>query len=145
MISCTEFVYTYSELFKFLEKKGGKQEVQRYWQYLSERYVENGLGEQIRQKGLRGCYDYWSVALSEEAADFTMTIDGDVFTTEMHYCPSKGRLLKKAYMKPYKDYCEHCAALYAPVLAKYGFKYSLDISQSDKAMCKERIVPADKE
>ena len=27
MISCTEFIYSYSELFKFIEKKGGKDAI----------------------------------------------------------------------------------------------------------------------
>ena len=36
MISCTEFIPAYSELFKFLESKGGKQAVVDFWNYLSE-------------------------------------------------------------------------------------------------------------
>ena len=29
MISCTEFIYSYSELFKFIEKKGGKDAIRK--------------------------------------------------------------------------------------------------------------------
>ena len=33
MISCTEFIPVYSELFKYLEEeKGGHDEVVRYWE-----------------------------------------------------------------------------------------------------------------
>ena len=32
MISCTEFIYSYSELFKFIEEKEGKEGVRRYWE-----------------------------------------------------------------------------------------------------------------
>ena len=36
MISCTEFIPAYSELFKFIEKKGGKQAVVKYWETISK-------------------------------------------------------------------------------------------------------------
>ena len=34
MISCTEFIPLYSELFKYLETIGGKEEVLKYWNYI---------------------------------------------------------------------------------------------------------------
>jgi hypothetical protein len=52
MVSCTEFIPLYSELFKFLENKGGKQEVLKYWQFVSDKYVEPRLGEEIKKHGL---------------------------------------------------------------------------------------------
>ena len=34
MISCTEFIPAYSELFTFLENKYGRAEVDNFWEYL---------------------------------------------------------------------------------------------------------------
>lgn len=139
MISCTEFIFTYSELFKFLEKKGGKEEVIKYWEHISDTYVKDRLGRCVEDKGIEGCFDYWSKSLSEEAADFTMKLDNNVFTIEMHYCPSKGRLLENPQFKFYPDYCEHCDLLYRRVLEPFGFKYEYDMSNMDKAKCSIRI------
>ena len=37
MISCTEFVPSYSELFSFLEEEYGYAEVERYWNDIFDR------------------------------------------------------------------------------------------------------------
>ena len=36
MISCTEFIPAYSELFAYLEEKYGRGEVDRLWKFLFE-------------------------------------------------------------------------------------------------------------
>ena len=36
MISCTEFIPSYSELFTYLEDNYGRDEVDRFWKYLFE-------------------------------------------------------------------------------------------------------------
>ena len=41
MISCTEFIPAYSELFKYLEKVGGKDAVISFWEYLSDNFLTN--------------------------------------------------------------------------------------------------------
>ena len=87
MISCTEFIYSYSELFKFIEEKDGKEGVTRYWEFVSDHYVKDRLGKCVEEAGIQGCYNYWAKSLSEEAADFTMTLDGDTFVIDMHHCP----------------------------------------------------------
>ena len=115
MISCTEFIPSYSELFSYLdENKGGHAEVERFWTYLFE---PTGKGIPLinfaRKDGLRGCWNYWMGTLHEEAADCIKIInekDGWIYS-EMLYCPSKGRLLeleKELGIKPYYDYCGHC-------------------------------------
>jgi hypothetical protein len=140
MISCTEFIAAYSELFKFLEKKGGKQAVYDFWNYLSDRYLGD-LKEQVKQNGIRGCWNYWSHTLNEEAADFTMELDEDAqeLRITMHHCPSKGRLLEYKHIEPYRDYCEHCTVLYQRVLEPLGFEDVLDMSQCHKARCSEVV------
>ncbi len=34
MISCTEFIPAYSELFKFLHERGGREAVVKFWESL---------------------------------------------------------------------------------------------------------------
>jgi len=67
MISCTDFIPAYNELFKFLDKGGGHEEVVKFWEHLSDIYLQN-LRELMAEHGLRGCWIYWSCALNEEAA-----------------------------------------------------------------------------
>ncbi|NLJ41279.1 MAG: hypothetical protein GX352_06705 [Clostridiales bacterium] len=146
MLSCTEFIPLYSELFKYIEDKADYDAVTRYWQHIADEYVEPRLGALAKEKGIAACWEYWSHALNEEAADFTMTYDEDeqVFEIEMHYCPSKGMLLQLEHMEPYHDYCGHCAWLYAPILKKYGIESEEDYSQTDQAKCRLKFfVPKD--
>lgn len=137
MISCTDFIPAYSELFKFLERRGGKEEVVRFWEYLSDHYLDN-LRSLAETKGLRGCWEYWSHSLNEEAADFTMELDEEAgeFSINMQHCPSMGRLLKMKHVEPYPDYCEHCDTLYRRVLEPLGFEYDIDRSECHKAKCR---------
>ena len=137
MISCTEFIPAYSELFKYIEQKENKAAVIEFWNYLSDIFLTN-LRDLVAKNGIRGCRIYWSKTLSEEAAAFTMELDEEAgeFSITMHHCPSKGRLLEYKHIEPYRDYCEHCDVLYRRVLEPQGFKYELDRSQTEKAMCR---------
>ncbi len=138
MISCTEFIPLYSELFKYLEKKGGKEEVMTYWEYISDVYIAPRLGCEVKAKGMAGCFSYWSKSLNEEACDFTMVYDEETrtFSIDMHKCPSKAMLLALDYMEPYHDYCGHCAVLYARQLEKYGIMTEcFDLSHVCEAKC----------
>ncbi len=136
MISCTDFVPAYSELFKYLESKGGRGDVLGFWNYLSDRFLGN-LKDLVVQNGLRGCWLYWSHTLNEEAADFTMELDEDAgeFRITMSHCPSKGRFLDEKHIEPYHDYCGHCGVLYSRVLEPLGYKCTLDFSECEKAKC----------
>ena len=109
MISCTEFIPSYSELFTFLEKNYGRDEVDRFWEYLFEPTGEGiPLINFLKKEGIKGCFTYWGGTLNEEAADFTMYLnekDG-WFKIDMHHCPSKGRLLElkdKTGIEPGED------------------------------------------
>ena len=136
MIACTDFIPAYSELFKFLDKQGGKTKVVEFWNYLSDNFLGN-LRSLAEQHGLRGCWMYWSRTLNEEAADFTMELDEDKgeYRWEMHRCPSKGRLLELRHMTPYPDYCEHCDVLYRRVLEPLGLDYYIDLAHCAEARC----------
>ena len=140
MISCTEFIPAYSELFSFLEDKYGREEVDRFWEYL---FAPTGSGipliNFILKEGIRGCYSYWSGTLNEEAADFTMYLNEKKgwYMLVMHHCPSKGRLIElkdELGITPYHDYCLHCDS-YRSAVEKIGLKYVFNCVESDKAAC----------
>ena len=136
MISCTEFIPAYSELFKYLEQRGGRQAVEGFWCYLSDNFLGN-LKDLVQRHGIRGCWLYWSHTLEEEAADFTMELDEEAgsFRITMHHCPSMGRLLELEHVEPYHDYCRHCDVLYRRVLEPLGYRYAIDLSRCHEARC----------
>ena len=136
MISCTEFIPAYSELFRWLEKRDGKRAVTGFWEYISDHFLGN-LRDLVAQHGLKGCWLYWNHTLNEEAADFTMELDEEAgeFRIDMRHCPSKGRLLEMTHITPYPDYCWHCDLLYRRVLEPLGFTYAFDSSRLDRAAC----------
>ncbi|MEI8200474.1 MAG: hypothetical protein WCG21_10450 [Eubacteriales bacterium] len=136
MISCTEFIPAYSELFTYLEGKYGFEEVEKYWNDIFNPERNGFLNQKVSKGGIRGCYEYWSHTLNEEAADFTLYLnekDG-WFMIKMHHCPSKGRLLEFEHITPYHKYCLHCD-LYRKTIEKYGFAYEYDFTETDKAIC----------
>ena len=140
MISCTEFIPAYSELFKYLERKGGREAVVAFWEYLSDSFLAD-LRSLVQEHGLRGCWMYWSRTLNEEAADFALELDEEAgeFTLTMHHCPSKARLTALAHMAPYPDYCLHCDVLYRRVVEPLGFEYAVDLSESGESRCRITI------
>ncbi len=140
MISCTEFIPAYSELFTWLDDHYGRGEVDRFWAYL---FAPTGDGipliNHVKKEGIAGCFSYWAGTLNEEAADFTMYLSEKAgwFLLEMHHCPSKGRLLKlkkEIGITPYRDYCLHCDSYRAAVEA-VGLKYIYNFSGADRAAC----------
>ena len=153
MIPCTDFIPAYSELFKYIEGRAGKDGVGEYWAYISDNYVKGRLGRLASEKGIVGCWEYWHRALNEEAADFSMSVDEGAgrLTIEMRRCPSKGLLLESGHIEPYHDYCGHCDLLYRRALEPLGFAYSIDLSETHRAACKitvedtrargERVTP----
>jgi hypothetical protein len=141
MISCTEFIPAYSEGFRFIEQTGGRKDLEKFWKFLSDLYLEDTLNRLIEDEGLEGCYTYWSNSLNEEAADFIMVLDeikGE-FTIDMHKCPSKGMLNGFSHLEPYHSYCDHCQSLYRPVAERHGYLYNEDTSDCIKARCSLRI------
>ncbi len=136
MISCTEFIPAYNELFRYLDQRGGTNAVQGFWEFLSDRFLTN-LRDLVATHGLKGCWLYWSRTLNEEAADFVMELDEEagIFRIEMRRCPSKRRLLESTHLQPYPHYCRHCDVLYRRVLEPLGYSYEFDDSKTDQAVC----------
>lgn len=144
MISCTEFIPAYSELFSFLDENYSHKEVENFWAYLFE---PTGKGIPLinyaKKDGLRGCFNYWKGTLTEEAANVTMRLNekGGWSSSHMHYCPSKGRLLelqKEIGLVPYYDYCGHCD-YYRKALEKVGLTWIRNHLYVDRAEC-SRVI-----
>ncbi len=137
MISCTEFIPAYSELFKYIESIDGYDAVKAYWKYISDTSTRNLLGKLVKEHGVEGCWMYWSKNLTEEACDVRIEYDEDEqsFFYDMRRCPSKGHLLDYPHIEPYHDYCGHCDALYRPILEELGLKEYHDYSRVDEAKC----------
>ena len=136
MISCTEFIPLYSEFFKYLEKRGGREAVIEYWNYISD----TGIGDASNPNSLRsfierdergpyfGAVEYWNHTLTEEACDLLKIHDfkNHCTYTHMRHCPSRGMLSELKHVEPYYDYCGHCDVLYQRVLEKYGITVAYD-------------------
>lgn len=140
MISCTEFILSYNELFAFLDRRYGREEVDKLWDYL---FKPTGKGIPLihyaRKDGVKGCVDYWTGTLTEEASEVTFiyNLEEGWFITQMHRCPSKGRLLEfqeTLGIEPYPHYCDHCD-YYRAALEEVGLTWIRDHLEVDKAGC----------
>lgn len=138
MISCTEFIPAYSTLFTYLEEKYGPDEVPTYWdKHFDPKRAP--VYQFVSKEGIHGCWSYWTGTLNEEAADFTMYLNEKrgFFYNVMHWCPSKGRLLKlkeEVGAEPYHGYCLHCD-YYRKSVEACGLKYIYNFNGTEKAAC----------
>jgi len=154
MISCTEFIPLYSELFKFLEKAGGYDAVMDYWHFI----CENGVGnknnknslisflERDKENPMEGAWKYWEMSLTEEACDLLRIYNPKegYIISHMRHCPSRGMLNALDHVEPYHDYCQHCNVIYWPVLDQYGLESRRDNTWVDNAECRSMIYPKGK-
>jgi hypothetical protein len=144
MISCTEFIPSYSELFSFLDEEYGREDVSRLWDFL---FKPDGKGipliNFIKKEGIRGCFTYWSGTLTEEASDCTLYLNEKAgwYLSTMRHCPSKGRLLElkeTVGITPYRDYCLHCG-YYDAALREVGLERYKVYPKADSAACSSLI------
>ena len=138
MISCTEFIMAYNELFKFLEKRHGKQAVTDFWIGISDNFLWN-LDKLVAKKGIQGMKEYWTHTLTEEGAKYKMSATEDKFTIDMYECPSVGILRRNCHIKRYPDYCKHCDILYRRVIEKYGFTYDYEWIDENLGRCRMTV------
>ena len=137
MISANEFILFYSEIFKYLDQNFGKKDVEKLWEGIKNTYCQR-IDAIIKEKGLKGMYEYWSKTLAEEGGKYHLTLTDDEFIINMHYCLSMGKLLN-THVEPYKDYCGHCPALYKEIIEKYGFEADFYIINRDKGECRLHV------
>ncbi|WP_333593052.1 hypothetical protein [Aminobacterium mobile] len=139
MISCTEFILAYNELFNYLYEKDGMAALEEFWRTISDQYLA-GLDQLVREKGIRGMEEYWGRTLEEEAAGYTITSSESRFTINMYKCPSVGLLNRKGVEKC-PHYCDHCDALYRPIMERYGFSYKIEYIDRSRGSCRVTIEP----
>ena len=147
MISCTEFIPLYSEFFKFLEKTGGHEAVEKYWVHISDTSIgdktnPNSLAYKCEKLGgYEGAMAYWGHTLTEEACDlFEIGHNDKKFKfSHMRHCPSRGMLNSLEHIEPYYDYCSHCNVIYERVLKNYGVEYIRDNSEIANAQCRSLL------
>ena len=135
MISCTEFILAYNELFKFLEKRYGKEAVKDFWIGTSDNFLQN-LNKLVAEKGIQGMKEYWTHTLGEEGAKYEMNATEDEFIIDMYECPSVGILRRNRHIKRYPDYCKHCDILYRRIIEKYGFIYNYEYIDENAGKCR---------
>lgn len=149
MISCTEFIPLYSELFIFLERKGGWDAVMDYWYFICEKGIGNrenvnsliSFLERDKDDPMEGAWKYWEKSLTEEACDLVRVYDREkgFIYSHMRHCPSRGMLNALSHIEPYHSYCEHCNVIYRPVLQQYGLDSRRDNRWVANAECRSVI------
>ena len=142
MISCTEFIAAYSELFAFIEERHGVDTLDRFWEELADEFLFN-LRDLVAAKGLAGMHEYWTHTLTEEGADQEMFLTDDEFRMEMRHCPSVAILRRNRHLAPYRDYCRHCTVLYKRVIEPFGFKCEMTIHDPAQGRCELRVTRED--
>ena len=65
MISCTEFIWAYNDLFRFIEEETDETKVIEFWTGIKDEFLGN-LREYIEKDGLAGMKKYWDHTLGEE-------------------------------------------------------------------------------
>jgi hypothetical protein len=134
MISCTETILAYSELFSFLHECYGKEAVVKFWEGLSDNFLCN-LRKLVKEKGIEGMRKYWGRTLKEESAKYKIEYGTDFFRIEMYRCPSVGLLRRHKGLKRYNEYCKHCDTLYRRIIEDYGFSYRIKYIDEEKGIC----------
>jgi len=135
MVSCTEFIMAYSELFKYIDENYGEDAVVKFWEGISDQFLQN-LRKLVAEKGIQGMVEYWSHTLGEEGALCDMWATDDTFCIEMYRCPSVGILRRATHMERYPKYCHHCDTLYRRIIEDYGFEYNIKYIDQDLGICK---------
>lgn len=141
MISCTEFIWVYSELFRFIEARGGEEQLIAFWKGIADEFLGN-LRQYVEEDGFEGMHRYWSHTLGEEGGRHTMTLYDDLFVIDMHECPSAKLIFQSGRVAPYPEYCEHCRWLYPPLLRELGYEADMDIINCEKGQCRLSVRKA---
>jgi len=135
MISCTEFIWVYNELFRFIEERGGEEQLIAFWKGIADEFLWN-LREYVEKDGLEGMRRYWSHTLGEEGGRHRMTLYDDMFVIDMHECPSAKLIHESGRVRPFERYCEHCLWLYPPILRELGYEVDYDLLSCERGRCR---------
>jgi hypothetical protein len=143
-LPANQFFGIYNDTFKHLEARFGKEAVLDIWNMITESYGKV-LDDHLTKYGpIEGAYIFWDTAFKNEGLDYEIKKEDDALEIVVHNCvPIAWK--KKHNVENYKDYCEHCDALYSPVLRKHGYKVNIvwDIG-GVPGECKRRITKFNK-
>ena len=139
MISCTEFIWAYNDMFRFIEEETDEAKVIEFWTGISDEFLGN-LRDYIEQDGLAGMKKYWDHTLGEEGGRSHLTLHDDMFIIDMHDCPSAKLIHQSGRVKPYEKYCEHCRWLYPPLIEEFGYDVDYDLISCEKGRCRMTVV-----
>lgn len=130
MVIDKNFLQNYNNLFNFLYKHGGHEEVVAFWEQLTG-VICGELDKLVEAKGLAGALEYWSYTLKAEEGEFFITYQVkenlEELKLQMHKCPSFKKI-KDHYCR----YCQHCEVLYKDIFIKRGYKYKINYTGDGK-------------
>lgn len=120
MLGVYDFCGHYEWTFAWLEQRGGKELLQRYWDKAIHKDSQQHAAKLISERGFAGMQEYWGHSLVQEGAGYKTSATDKVFRIDIHECPSKGFLLRNK-LEQHSDYCDHCIGWIGPMLKKSGF------------------------
>jgi len=127
LISCIEFVPIYSEFFKFLDERHGKQAVIDFWVAFSDKYLKP-MRALIEEKGLSGIEEYWNRTLSESGGKYDIKKTEDGIVLDILNCPTIGVFRKEfSYLEPYTDYCDHNEHIFGTMIKDCGYSFKHEV------------------
>ena len=142
MISCRDFVLSYSEWFSIIAEAHGHDDVVRLWEAISDEFLKH-LRKLVAEKGIEGMKEHWGRTLVEEDAGCKISSTEDSFTIHMHECPSVGAIRAAKHIRPYPLYCQHCDTLYRRIIEDYGFRYSIEYLDEERGVCRITVHKRD--
>ena len=137
MIPSDHFVKFYSEIFKYLQKKGNGA-LKGYYDTIAEGQKDHLL-KLFKEKGLTGMKEYWDRIIFEENCDAdALLIEGKYYSLIMHGCPSLSKVLDND-AGACDVYCTHCPGWVLPLIDAAGFYCVYDMVGNDIPRCVSRI------
>lgn len=137
MIPSDHFVKFYSEVFKYLQKRG-QAAVDEYYSTIAEHQKTHCL-KLFQEKGLAGMKEYWDHIIFEENCDAeTVLEEGKSYTFYMHGCPSLGKVLDND-AGVCDIYCMHCPGWVLPVISAAGYYCVYDLVRKDIPRCMMKV------
>lgn len=140
-----DYIAAYNKTFEYVEENFGADRLWDLFARISREYCTH-LDECCEGRGLDGCMLYWggeTGTLDREKAACVITLENGVFRIAMNECPSVAEVRSRGQEPYYKGevtYCDHCGALYAPVLAKHGLKWECEVEYNADGTCAGRCM-----
>ena len=134
MIGCYDFCGHYDWTFRWLQERGGRSLLVRYWEEAICKDSQRHAADLIEEKGVEGMEEYWGETLADEAPDggYRAARGEGSFWIEMTDCPSRGFLLRNG-IEFSGDYCDHCIGWIGPLMEKAG--YAVDHDHNHCGQC----------